>query len=171
MKPSVTFRIPRLTGTAQDSQGSKLFILQRIEPRSHQQTDGGRTDTQMADLMAINHFPQPIGARIIGCTFTNQERGPVEPTADDLPWTHHPADISEPPEEIIFSTNIKIESQLFTHLSHAACVSMNGSLRLSGRSAGVDHQAGIHRPHHLGRSVPFITLRDLMPPDVSPRLH
>ena len=48
---------------------------------------------------------------------------------------------------------------------------MDGSLRLSGRSTGVDHQTGIQRPHHLGRSIPFVTFRDLVPPDVSLRLH
>ena len=129
-------------GRSQHPQAGSVVRSHRIGPVGHQRPHRGRADPQVRDPVPLDQVPQPVGSRKVGRALVDHERGAQQQGAGHRPWTHHPAHVREP-EQDVAALEVEAVGEVHRALEREAAVDVDRALGLPGRAAGVDQHVRV----------------------------
>ena len=75
--PHPRFRVDGLAHGAEQTQGIETVAEHVVVTPAHKRTDGSRRRIENGDTVPINHLPEPVGLRLVGCAFVDEDRRAV----------------------------------------------------------------------------------------------
>ena len=75
--PHPRFGVNRLSHGAEQTQGIETVAEHVVVTPAHKRTDRGRRRIENSDTVPINHLPEPVGLRLVGSAFVDEDRRAV----------------------------------------------------------------------------------------------
>lgn len=78
MVPQPGLRIDGFTHGAQDLERWEVVLVGELFPELHESSDGGRGRVELAHLVLLDNFPEPVVGRVEGSTLEDDGGGSVQ---------------------------------------------------------------------------------------------
>src|SRR6476661_9239347 len=104
--------------------------------------DGGWRDAEQRDAVTLDHLPETVRSGVVWRAFEQHDRRAEGETARDQPWSHHPAKVTEPENDIVF-LYVEAVGEIVYGLDREASVDVQRALRPAGGAGRVDDHVGI----------------------------
>src|SRR5579885_149352 len=123
-----------------------------LDSRGDERPNQRRGNTQMGNLMALNHFPDPVRRGVVRGSFIQEGSGTERKATNYQPWSHHPAHVGEPEHHLI-RPKVEQMRHILRRLERETRVIMNGALGFAGRTRCIDEHERVHTLHWLASHI------------------
>ncbi len=160
--PVERLRVPGLARAAEDAQGGEVVLRRDLISVSHEASDKRRRDAEHSHLVLLDHPPQPVRRRMVGCSLVKNHRRAEDERAEDEPGAHHPTHVRVPEHDVI-RADVKAVRHVLRRLDRKSAVHVQRALGFAGRARRVDDHQGVLGVQLLGASAVGVVLQEHLP--------